>query len=279
MARYFKFRTRAELEAEAQRLGLDLRFTDDLAPLFGAVNVGPYRVGNSLCIQPMEGCDGTLDGRPDELTFRRYRRFGAGGAKLIWGEATAVVEEGRANPRQLWLTEQTARDFERMLRQCRQAHREAFGRDDDLLVGLQLTHSGRYSYRRRLIAFHDPLLDPKTVGADYPLLDDDYLARLPNSYVAAARLAQRVGFQFVDIKQCHRYLLSELLAARTRPGPFGGSLENRTRLAREIIARIKCEVPGLLVTTRLNIYDGVPPGCLTRTSHSADSPVWGASHG
>ena len=105
---------------------------------------------------------------------------------------------------------------------CRRAHREAFGSDDDLVVGLQLTHSGRYSYRRPLIAFHDPLLDPRTVvdkatgstvDASYPLLDDDYLKRLVDHYVVAARLAWRLGFQFVDLKQCHRYLLNELLAA------------------------------------------------------------------
>ena len=99
----------------------------------------------------MEGCDGTLDGRPDELTFRRYQRFGAGGAKLIWGEATAVVDEGRANPRQLLINEQTAPTWNACSRECRQAHREAFGSDDDLVVGLQLTHSGRYSYRRPLL--------------------------------------------------------------------------------------------------------------------------------
>ena len=149
MARYFKFRTLDELRAECERLGLDLRFSDDFSPLFRPVALGPLRAGNSLCIQPMEGCDGTLDGRPDELTFRRYRRFGAGGAKLIWGEATAVVEEGRANSRQLLLNEQTAAALERMLRECRQAHREVFGSEDDFVVGLQLTHSGRYSWRRR----------------------------------------------------------------------------------------------------------------------------------
>src|SRR4051812_32142091 len=135
----------------------------------------------------MEGCDGTLDGRPDELTYRRYQRFGAGGAKLIWGEAAAVLDEGRANPRQLLLNDQTASALEQMLRQCRQAHREAFGHDNDLVVGLQLTHSGRYSFRRPLLAFHDPILDPRTVvdkatgrtvDAGYPLLDDDYLQRL-----------------------------------------------------------------------------------------------------
>jgi 2,4-dienoyl-CoA reductase-like NADH-dependent reductase (Old Yellow Enzyme family) len=257
LARYFKFHSLSDLEAECQCLGLDLRFSDDLSPMFRPVAVGSFRAGNSLCIQPMEGCDGTLDGRPDELTYRRYRRFGAGGAKLIWGEATAVVEEGRANPRQLLLNEQTALDFERMMRECHQAHRDGFGADDDLLLGLQLTHSGRYSYRRPLIAFDDPILGPPRSG--HAVLSDDELDRLPDQYVAAAKLAARVGFQFVDVKQCHRYLLSELLAAKTRPGRYGGSLENRTRLARAIITRIRDEVPGLLIATRLNVYDGVPP--------------------
>src|SRR5271156_2513427 len=110
----------------------------------------------------MEGCDATLDGEPDELTFRRYRRFGAGGAKLIWGEAAAVVEEGRANPRQLLVNEANASAMGRMLEECRWAHRQACGSDDDLVVGLQLTHSGRYSFPRRLIACHDPVLDPVT---------------------------------------------------------------------------------------------------------------------
>jgi 2,4-dienoyl-CoA reductase-like NADH-dependent reductase (Old Yellow Enzyme family) len=266
LARYFKFRNVQELEAESRRLGLDLRFTDDFAPLFRPVAIGSLRAGNALCIQPMEGCDGTRDGRPDELTLRRYRRFGAGGAKLIWAEATAVVEEGRANSRQLLINKATAPDLARMLQECRQAHRQATGADDDLVVGLQLTHSGRYSYSRPLIAVHDPVLDPLTpadaasgrpMDAAYPLLQDDYLARLPDRYVEAARLAYEIGFQFVDIKQCHHYLLSELLAAKTRPGPYGGSLESRTRLARTIISRIRAEVPGLVVATRLNVYDGI----------------------
>jgi 2,4-dienoyl-CoA reductase-like NADH-dependent reductase (Old Yellow Enzyme family) len=259
VARFFKFRTVEELAAEGQRLNLDLRFSDDFTPLFRPVKVGPLTAGNSFCIQPMEGCDGTLDGRPDELTFRRYRRFGAGGAKLIWGEAAAVLDEGRGNTRQLLVADHTAADLERLLAECRRAHREEFGSDGDLVVGLQLTHSGRYSYRLPLIATHDPLLDARSkVDADTPLLDDDYLKRLVDHYLAAAKAAHRVGFQFVDVKQCHRYLLSELLAARNRPGPYGGSLENRTRLAREIITAIRQEVPGLVVATRLNVYDCIP---------------------
>jgi 2,4-dienoyl-CoA reductase-like NADH-dependent reductase (Old Yellow Enzyme family) len=267
MARYFKFPTLDPLLAESARLGLDLRFSDDLSPLFRPVAVGPLTAGNALAVQPMEGCDGTLDGRPDELTFRRYRRFGAGGAKLIWGEAAAVLPEAQANTRQLVINDATAPALGRMLELCRQAHREAFGGDDGLVVGLQLTHSGRYSCRRPLIACHCPMLDPRTVAdratgravdESYPLLDDDYLHRLIDHYVHAAKLASRVGFQFVDLKQCHRYLLSELLGARTRPGAFGGSLENRTRLARTVIERIRAEVPGLVIASRLNVFDGIP---------------------
>lgn len=293
MARYFKFHCLDDIKEESQRLGLDLRFSDDLSPLFRPVKVGPWRAGNSLCIQPMEGCDGTLDGKPDELTFRRYQRFGAGGAKIIWGEATAVLEEGRANPRQLLMGEATAPELERMLNTCRQGHRDVFGSDDDLVVGLQLTHSGRYSYRRPLIAFHDPILDARividkstgrTIDDDYPLLDDDYLKRLVDHYVVAAKLAHRIGFQFVDIKQCHRYLLSELLAAKLRPGLYGGSLENRTRLARDIITAIRTEVPELTIATRMNVYDCIPyrkrPGTEEAEPCPWQAPIlsaWGTS--
>jgi 2,4-dienoyl-CoA reductase-like NADH-dependent reductase (Old Yellow Enzyme family) len=215
----------------------------------------------------MEGCDGTLEGEPDELTIRRYRRFGEGGAKLIWGEATAVVEAGRANPRQIVLNEKTQPAFAKLLQECHEGHRQFNASNDDLLVGLQLTHSGRYSYRRPLIACHDPILDPRTVidrktgqtvDANYPLLSDDDLKRLVDHYVAAARMAYDLGFRFVDIKQCHRYLLNELLGARNRLGEFGGSFENRTRLARMIFQAIRAEVPKVLLATRINIFDCIP---------------------
>jgi 2,4-dienoyl-CoA reductase-like NADH-dependent reductase (Old Yellow Enzyme family) len=156
VSRYFKYKTRDDLARDAARLGLDIRLTDELSTLAEPAVVGGRAVGNRLAIQPMEGCDGTAEGAPDELTFRRYVRFGAGGAKLIWGEAAAVVPEGRANPRQLVVAEATARPLERMLRICREAHRDAHGSDDDLLVGLQLTHSGRYCYQRPILAQHDP---------------------------------------------------------------------------------------------------------------------------
>lgn len=267
MARFFHFKNLEEIRAACRCLGADLSFREDLEPLFRPVQVGPFRVGNRLCIQPMEGCDGTLEGKPDQLTFRRFERFGAGGAKLIWGEATAVVPEGRANPRQLLINEANAADLERLLRTCRLAHRQAMGSDADLLVGLQLTHSGRYSRLRPWPVRRDPLLDPLTVvdpstgltmGPDYPLLSDDDLKRLEERYIAAAVLAWRIGFQFVDLKQCHSYLLNELLGARSRSGAYGGSFENRTRFVRNVLAGIRAAAPDLLLATRLNVFDGVP---------------------
>jgi NADPH2 dehydrogenase len=178
-----------------------------------------------------------------------------------------VVQEGRATSRQLLINPQNLPALANMLEVCRQAHRKAWGGDDDLVVGLQLTHSGRYSWPRPLIAVHDPVLDPRTVvdkatgqvmDSSYPALSDDYLKGLVDHYVAAARLAYKAGYQFVDVKQCHRYLLNEVLAARRRPGPYGGSLENRTRLARDIITAIRTEVPGLVIASRINVFDGIP---------------------
>ena len=266
MARFFKYKSAEDLQHEARQFGRELTFTEDFSALFQPISIGHLAVGNRFCIQPMEGCDGTADGAPDELTYRRYRRFGAGGANLIWGEATAIDEAARMNPRQLWLHEGTALALEKMLETCRAAHRDATGGGTGLAVGLQLTHSGRFSYRRPQLAVHDALLDPLTldkstgrhVDASYPVLTDDDLRRIEDQYLTAARLAAKIGCDFIDIKQCHRYLLSELLAAKNRPGPYGGSLENRTRLVRNVIERIRNELPGLTIVSRMNVYDGIP---------------------
>jgi NADPH2 dehydrogenase len=269
VSRYFKYKTGESLLAEAQALSVDehLELTDDLSSLFQPATIRGRRVGNRLAIHPMEGCDAELDGSPGELTLRRFRRFGAGGAKLIWGEACAVVPEGRANPRQLVVNEGTVAALSQLVQMARTAHVEANRHDDDLLVGLQLTHSGRYCCNRPILAQHDPLLDPRTVfdkttgatvGPDFPLISDVELDRLQDRYVDAAMMAARAGFDFVDLKQCHRYLLNELLAARSRPGNYGGSFENRTKFIREVVARIHDSSPGLILATRLNVFDGLP---------------------
>jgi 2,4-dienoyl-CoA reductase-like NADH-dependent reductase (Old Yellow Enzyme family) len=261
VSRYFTYRSLDDLRADIDARGQDVRLETNVRALLEPIAIGPLTAGNRLAVHPMEGCDGALDGRPGELTFRRWERFGAGGAKLIWGEATAVVPEGRANPRQLLLTSQTAPHFARLLERTRAAHRGRFGRDDDLVAGLQLTHSGRWSdgpASGGLLARHSAVLDPiKGLGPGSPLLDDGYLERLEDRYAEAAALARGAGFDFVDVKQCHTYLLNELLAARTRPGKYGGSFEDRTRFVRNVLAKIRRRAgPGLLLASRLNVYDG-----------------------
>ena len=229
-----------------------------------------FTVGNRWCIHPMEGWDGTTDGKPSEHTTRRWRNFGLSGAKLIWGgEAFAVQPDGKANPNQIYYRPENEEPMRLMLQGLLDAHEGRFGKGstDDLLVGLQLTHSGRFSRpydKKKLeprIAYHHPVLDKKfniKPDDDSVLLSDDDIWRLIDSYVVAAKMAHRLGFRFVDVKHCHGYLGHEFLSAFTRPGPFGGDLQGRTRFMREIVGRIRHECPGLMIGVRLSVFDRPP---------------------
>jgi 2,4-dienoyl-CoA reductase (NADPH2) len=260
----FQFRTPDELRRRIRELQLELEVSDDFRPLFEPLQAGRHTLPNRFVVLPMEGCDGCADGAPDELTFRRYRRFAGGGAGLLWFEATAVVPEGRANPRQLWLHEGSWAGFARLIEESRAAARASLGPAHQPLAILQLTHSGRYSRPARLpapiIAHHSPLLDPThQLPPDYPLITDAELERLEDFYVAAARLAWRAGFDGVDVKACHRYLVSELHASFTREqSRYGGpAFENRSRFLRNVVAKIRASVPELFVTARLNVFDAM----------------------
>ncbi len=255
----FRFKNLAELEARIASLGLDIRLDADLEPLGRRVKIEARETPNSLAVHPLEGCDGTPDGRPGELTFRRYQRFAQGGAGLIWFEATAVGPEGRANPRQLLLNQENLSAFEELLRRVEQAA-AAYGSAHRPVTVLQLTHSGRYSKPVPAIATHEEALDAKLgLPPDYPLISDEELEALEDRFVEAAKLAHQVGFQAVDVKACHRYLASELLAARTRPGRYGGSFENRTRFLLNVVEKIREQAgDDLTLAVRLNAYDGLP---------------------
>ncbi|HEU4751938.1 MAG TPA: NADH:flavin oxidoreductase, partial [Armatimonadota bacterium] len=261
----------AAFRACRRDLGLELPCDDAIqtaseSPLAQPLRCGELTAGNRWCIQPMEGWDGTPDGRPTEFTFRRWERFGRSGAKLIWGgEAVAVTPDGRANPNQLLINRQTVGDLARLRETLVRAHEERCGRADDLLVGLQLTHSGRFCRPNRKdrmeprILFRHPILDRKFgLPPDYPLLTDDEIRGLIQAYVEAAVLAREAGFQFLDLKHCHGYLGHEFLAAHTRPAPYGGSFENRTRFLREIVAGMRAAVPEMALGVRLSAFDWVP---------------------
>jgi 2,4-dienoyl-CoA reductase-like NADH-dependent reductase (Old Yellow Enzyme family) len=236
------------------------------SPLAQPLRIGGITLGNRFAIHPMEGWDGTPDGRPGELTVRRWQNFGRSGAKLIWGgEAVAVRHDGRANPHQLLINEHTCADLARLRDALIAEHKLATGSADGLLIGLQLTHSGRYSRPNAKdrpepqILYHHPLLDKRLkLAPDFPLLTDGDIGRIIEDFHRAAKLAREIGFDFVDIKHCHGYLGHEFLSAHTRPGDYGGSFENRTRFLREIVAGIRAVAPGLEIGVRLSAFDLVP---------------------
>lgn len=223
-------------------------------------------LGNRFAILPMEGWDGDREGRPSELTFRRWRRFGASGAKLIWGgEAVAVREDGRANPHQLWIRDENLSSLELLRQALVDEHEAVTGSLDQFLVGLQLTHSGRFarpgldSAPQPRTAYAHPQLESRAGAAAPPdILSDDDLKELIDDFVRAAMLASQIGFDFVDIKHCHGYLGHELLSAVDRPGLFGGSFENRTRFLRDTVAGIRATAPGLEIAVRLSVFDFCP---------------------
>ena len=269
--RVASFKTAAAFRAHLAGLDIPLQFEDDLAkpedsPLADPIEVDGVRIGNRFCILPMEGWDGTLDGRPSELTIRRWRHFGLSGAKLIWGgEAVAVRQDGRANPNQLLIVDATKKPLADLRAALVDEHIAQFGprAADDLYIGLQLTHSGRFArplddvQAEPLVAYRHPVLDRRFPSGVRVLSDDD-LDRLVAEFIGAARMAYDIGFQFVDIKHCHGYLLHELLSARSRPGRYGGDLDNRTRFLRDVIDGIRTEVPGLAIGVRISVFDAVP---------------------
>jgi 2,4-dienoyl-CoA reductase-like NADH-dependent reductase (Old Yellow Enzyme family) len=254
-----------------QELGLELPVDETVedgntSPLANACQIGDLEIGNRFCILPMEGWDGTAEGKPTDLTRRRWKHFGLSGAKLMWGgEAVAVRHDGRANPNQLCLTDENLADIAALRELLVQTHVEHFDDASDLVVGLQLTHSGRYARPNQKtvpeprIVQRNPVLDPRVnVSDDSALLSDDDLKRLIDDFVAAAVKAQRIGFDFVDVKHCHGYLGHELLSGFDREGEFGGSFENRTRFLRDIVAGIQAEAPKLELGVRLSIFDFLP---------------------
>ncbi len=264
-----------QLQKTVVKLGIHIPISDDLSALTTPLQHGPYSFPNAMILHPMEGCDGEADGSPGPLTIRRYERFAAGGAGLIWVEATAVVPHGRANPRQLWLHEGTKKSFAALMGRMQNILHEQLGPHFQPVFVLQLTHSGRYSRPEGvplpLIAQHDPYRDAMVAQATpdaglhpripptLPVVNTEYLDDLQQEYVNAARLAYDIGFDAVDIKACHGYLINELLGSRQREDTYGGPFENRTRFLLDIIDAIHHQLGSdKKITTRLGVYDAVP---------------------
>ncbi|NDE97998.1 MAG: NADH:flavin oxidoreductase, partial [Verrucomicrobia bacterium] len=274
LTRIPSLKTVEDFRKHCAALGIELSCEDaieagagsPLAQQVANVTINGKRIGNRVAIHPMEGWDGTTTGGLSEEMRRRWQRFGESGAKLICGaEAMAVRPDGRANPNQLIIIEQNKAGLAELMGILKKAHQERYGTTDDLVIGFQLTHSGRFckpngktTYEPR-VAFRHPILDPKfKVTSDSQVFTDAEIEQLIQDYIKAAKIAWDVGADFVDIKHCHGYLLHEFLGAHTRPGKFGGSFENRTRIIRDVIAGIRASGNKIDFGVRLSCFDKVP---------------------
>jgi len=257
----FHYRHLDELKGDISRTDVELPVSERLDILKKSLQLCGKSLPNRLAVHPMEGCDGTAEGAPGELTFRRYERFASGGAGLLWVEACAINNEARANPRQIYLNRNTLPVFKKLFNDMLTSAKTASGEDFKPYTVLQLTHSGRYSKpypdAPAIAAVEEnPYLDPFS-NPKKRLITDEELEQLEDQYVETARLAKEIGFDAVDVKSCHRYLISELLSAHTREGKYGGSFENRTRFLLNIIGKLKANVD-MDITLRINAYDAIP---------------------
>ena len=268
--RIAQLRNYEQFSSYCDDVGADLPIDEEAlfgqaSPLAEAYSYRDRKLTNRFAILPMEGWDGTADGHPSDLTRRRWQRFGESGAKFIWGgEAVAVRHDGRANARQLVINESTIGSLAELRRILIDAHQQRFGGADDLLIGLQLTHSGRFcrpngAKLEPMALYRHPQLDKKFQLDDNScVLSDSDVDALIEDFGKAAVLAQRAGYDFVDIKHCHGYLGHEFLSAVDRKGKYGGSFENRTRFLRNAVDLIRSLAPGLDIGVRLSAVDWAP---------------------
>ncbi len=212
-------------------------------------------IPNRAVFQPMEGCDCRENGAPGDLTIEKYMKAARSGVGLIWFEACAVCPEGRTNPGQMRLTEENLPEFKRLVEDMRRVAKEECGIEPFMV--LQLTHSGRQSIVP-MIAYRNPVYEERRPMNDENIVSDEYLDTVPALYAEAAILAERAGFDGVDVKSCHGYLFQELLSAFFRDGRYGGSFENRTRLYLDSVRAVKRVISDdFALVTRLGVSDMV----------------------
>ena len=246
----FDYKDMNGLLADIRERQLDIPCCEDSSILRTPYDSGTVRMKNRILAQPVEGFDANDDGSPSVRTFSRYTELARGGSGCLWLESTSVDHEGRSNRKQLWITKDNWQEFRRPTEEIRKAA------EGDIYLVIQLTHSGRYSNPEGtptpIVAFHSEAI-PKE---NERIITDDQLDELKDHYIEAVRLARMAGFDAVDIRACHGYLLNELFAAYDRPGRYGGSFENRVRLTVDICEAAARE--GITVGARINMFDGLP---------------------
>ncbi|MBQ6322551.1 MAG: NADH:flavin oxidoreductase [Lachnospiraceae bacterium] len=247
--RKFDYQTKEDLFKDMEKLPASLPWSDDISVLSAPLSITGGQIRNRLLAQPIEGFDSEENGAPGRKALERYQELARGGWGSIWMESVSVNLEGKSSAKQMWLREETLDDFRRLT--------DTIHQNSETYLVCQITHSGRYSnpdgQHMAVCAFENPMIpkDPTRI------ITDEQLDALKKDYVQTAVLAQQAGFDAVDIRACHGYLLNELFAAYTRGGRYGGTYENRTRLVREIAEEVRKKTD-LAIGVRLNVTDGLP---------------------
>lgn len=244
----------SELKEYASSFGVTLS-EGNTEVLSTSLTVEGKNIPNRLLIQPVEGTDADENGNPGELTKRRYLRYAKGGAGTIWFEAVALSSDFRSNKRQLILDEKTVDEFSRIVENVKETAIKENGYEPILIV--QITNPGRTCLLSKP-AYENYMWEKVSSSHNQPIVSDDEIARLSSVYGDSAKLAKKAGFDGVEVKACHRTFINELLAARAKPGRYGGSFENRVRHLTESLAAVRAKTDNMIVTVRLNHYDGIP---------------------
>ena len=248
----FKYKTLYELKQDAAQKKQDIPFGNNDAVLNDAIDVGECRVFNRFVAQPLEGNSALPSGAPSAATKDWYRKLAEGGWGMIWIESTSVSADGRSGAAQLYLNEETADAFGELVRAIRAASPLPY-----VYLVLQLTHSGRSSKIDGEPAPVAVCPNPYLEKDGERIISDEELSDLEDDFVNTALLAQKAGFDAVDIRACHGYLIDSLLGAHTRTGNYGGTFENRNRFILNVVEKIRM-ASSIQIGARISFYEGLP---------------------
>lgn len=239
------------------------------APLFAPLTIREITVRNRIVVSPM--CQySCIEGVATDWHLVHLGSRAVGGAGIVFAEATAVVPEGRISPGDLgiWSDMQVA-----PLARC--AH---FIARQGAIPGIQLAHAGRKA--STAAPWHGghpasereggwrPIVGPSTVafkeGYQVPdALDAAGIRRVIDAFRNAAFRALEAGFQIIELHAAHGYLLHQFLSplSNRRDDEYGGSLDHRARLTRDVVSAVRDVWPERLpFFVRISATDWMPSG-------------------
>ncbi len=220
--------------------------------LFNPITIGNRTAQNRFVINAMECCDSDEEGNPTEKTYRRYRRLFEGNAGAIFLEAITVTYENRGRKMQLSIEPHNEKALTEFVKEMKRVN-------DKPLFIWQLTHSGELSHPD----FSKRVCVKPLPGFGGELVDEAYIEKTIEQFVAAAKIAHNAGADGIDFKNCHGYLGSQLVRPyNDRAWKYGGSFENRTRFTYEVYERIHKEIndPNFIVGSKVSFWEGFPGG-------------------